>query len=176
MERGACQPECSPEHRVLGERVIPAVRWLSVGTPGHVWGRFGVVTAEADAAGLQGVEAGCLSTPGKAQGSPHGQSDSTPSVKGARWRSQVSAPCSQGGASRLERVLHEHSHCHLPTLESHPQPRVGLGWPSQDAGVSGTSLDLRRVSEGRRGVQPGLGREQCPPAPHPPFGGPLLTR
>lgn len=97
------------------------------GDSGPRLGTFGVVTTEADAAGPQGVEVGCLSMPGKAQGSPHSQSDSAPSVNRARWRSQVSAPCSQEGASLLERVLHEHSHCRLPTLEAHPQPRVRLG-------------------------------------------------
>lgn len=82
---------------VLSRTSVSASYWRhsgSVGTPGHVWGRFGGITAEADAAGLQGVEAGCLSTPSKAQGSPHGPSDSAPSVNSARRRSQVSAPCS----------------------------------------------------------------------------------
>ena len=68
-----------------------------MGTPGHVWGRFGVVTTEADAAGHQGVEAGCLSTPGKAQGSPHGQSDSAPSVKGAGGEARSLLPVLKKG-------------------------------------------------------------------------------
>ena len=58
-----------------------------------------------------------------------------------------------------------------PWRRTTPCNRVRLGWAPQDAGVCGTSLDLRRVSEGKTGCPAWVGQGAVFPSP-PSHGGP----